>query len=55
VGLIALRGDAIARRRSRGLCLACGYDLTANVSGTCPECGTRRVAHDPSGSGPIAV
>jgi len=21
-------------------CQACGYDLTANVSGTCPECGT---------------
>jgi len=20
-------------------CLACGYDLTGNVSGTCPECG----------------
>jgi hypothetical protein len=24
-----------------GLCAACGYDLTANVSGRCPECGTR--------------
>ena len=22
------------------LCLICGYDLTANVSGVCPECGT---------------
>lgn len=28
------------RRRARpGLCTACGYDLTGNVSGTCPECG----------------
>lgn len=27
------------RRRRRGLCPGCGYDLTANVSGTCPECG----------------
>jgi hypothetical protein len=27
------------RRRRRGLCLKCGYDLTGNVSGTCPECG----------------
>jgi hypothetical protein len=27
------------RRRVRGLCAACGYDLTANVSGVCPECG----------------
>lgn len=26
----ALRGDA---------CLACGYNLTGNTSGTCPECG----------------
>ena len=28
------------RRRRRGLCPNCGYDLTANVSGSCPECGT---------------
>ena len=27
------------RRRRKGLCLACGYDLTGNVSGVCPECG----------------
>jgi len=30
------------RRRSRhrrGLCISCGYDLTGNISGTCPECG----------------
>ena len=26
-------------RQSRGLCSVCGYDLTANVSGACPECG----------------
>lgn len=23
----------------RGLCQGCGYDLTGNVSGRCPECG----------------
>jgi hypothetical protein len=28
-------------RRDRGLCPACGYDLTGNVSGTCPECGRK--------------
>jgi hypothetical protein len=28
------------QRRQNGLCLACGYDLTGNVSGVCPECGT---------------
>ena len=25
--------------RERGLCLCCGYDLTGNESGICPECG----------------
>jgi hypothetical protein len=28
------------RRRRAGCCLACGYDLTGNVSGVCPECAT---------------
>ena len=27
------------RRRKRGLCLKCGYDLTGNVTGVCSECG----------------
>ena len=27
------------RRRKLGLCTACGYDLTGNESGVCPECG----------------
>ncbi|MCC6360533.1 MAG: hypothetical protein IT450_17480 [Phycisphaerales bacterium] len=27
------------RRIDRGGCLKCGYDLTGNVSGRCPECG----------------
>ena len=35
------RREALSRRRIRsGLCPACDYDLTGNVSGTCPECGT---------------
>lgn len=29
------------RMRMAGLCRACGYDLTGNVSGTCPECGVK--------------
>jgi hypothetical protein len=29
------------RRNSCGLCRHCGYDLTGNTSGVCPECGTR--------------
>jgi hypothetical protein len=28
-------------RRWRGLCIDCGYDLTGNRSGRCPECGHR--------------
>jgi hypothetical protein len=28
------------RRVREGLCLSCGYDLTGNTSGMCPECGT---------------
>ncbi len=26
-------------RRAAGLCASCGYNLTGNVSGRCPECG----------------
>ncbi len=28
------------RRRRRGLCVNCAYNLTGNESGVCPECGT---------------
>lgn len=27
------------RRRRKCLCTKCGYNLTGNVTGTCPECG----------------
>ena len=29
------------RRCQRGLCVKCGYNLTGNESGVCPECGDR--------------
>ncbi len=29
------------RRPPPGHCLKCSYDLTGNVSGVCPECGTK--------------
>lgn len=29
-----------AREPPSGCCRLCGYDLTGNVSGTCPECGS---------------
>jgi uncharacterized paraquat-inducible protein A len=28
------------RRRAMGCCIKCGYSLTGNSSGVCPECGT---------------
>ena len=36
-----IRGPVLRpwRRRRKGLCLNCGYDLRGNVSGVCPECG----------------
>ncbi len=30
-----------SHRQKQGQCLSCGYDLTGNVSGACPECGRR--------------
>jgi hypothetical protein len=31
--------DTMATRRRTSNCVDCGYDLTGNESGTCPECG----------------
>lgn len=28
-------------RHRNGWCIGCGYNLTGNISGACPECGTR--------------
>ncbi len=35
-----LRHRSRRRRRREGWCVKCGYDLTGNESGKCPECGT---------------
>lgn len=35
------------RKHDAGLCESCGYDLTGNVSGTCPECGQTLNSHGP--------
>jgi hypothetical protein len=34
-----VRSVRLRRRRKRNQCIHCGYDLTGNVSGICPECG----------------
>ena len=39
------------RRRKRGLCIGCGYNLTGNESGVCPECGTQCSVMEKSNDG----
>ena len=44
LGACFILPDAIAtirfhRRRAEGRCLRCGYNLTGNTTGVCPECG----------------
>lgn len=46
VGLITMfwaldRLGWLPRRYEAGHCKQCGYNLTGNVSGVCPECGTK--------------
>jgi hypothetical protein len=38
------RRRLLAYRQSRRMCLHCGYNLTGNTSGVCPECGTQTTA-----------
>jgi hypothetical protein len=39
VGLMGVKDDLVERIIDPGLCSGCGYNLTGNVSGYCPECG----------------
>lgn len=42
VAVIILKAPALrAKRIAHGCCGGCGYDLQGNVTGVCPECGTR--------------
>jgi predicted RNA-binding Zn-ribbon protein involved in translation (DUF1610 family) len=36
----AARWYSKRRRKLTNVCISCGYNLTGNVSGICPECGT---------------
>ncbi len=40
VGFMGVRDEDVVRRLAANLCRTCAYDLTGNVSGICPECGT---------------
>ena len=42
------------RRRELLLCRFCGYNLTGNTSGMCPECGAACKAASPAGASPAA-
>lgn len=37
--LIGAVQKALFRPPAKGMCQSCGYNLTGNVSGVCPECG----------------
>ena len=37
-----LRAGRRYRRGRRNQCVGCGYDLTGNESGMCPECGNKK-------------
>lgn len=39
VGWIIARSRARKRKLDPNACVGCGYDLTGNLSGRCPECG----------------
>ena len=38
--MIQSRRNRADARAAVGLCMLCGYNLTGNTSGVCPECGT---------------
>jgi hypothetical protein len=50
--LLPLRWVRMARDKAEGPCCpTCGYNLTGNVSGVCPECGTQASRHLFCGTG----
>jgi len=44
VGLLLFRLGKRSGRRSANCCATCGYNLTGNTSGVCPECGSPVIA-----------
>ena len=41
--IAAFHARRFRSRRHRGACQSCGYDLTGNTTGKCPECGAETV------------
>ena len=48
VGFWGVADEIVVRRLSAEVCSQCGYNLTGNVSGICPECGTMIRGLEPS-------
>jgi len=44
-GVLVLQGFFWRKYGSKNTCFECGYDMTGNISGRCPECGTQFVPH----------
>lgn len=48
--MFTFRSERVEEDDFAAVCETCGYDLTGNVSGVCPECGTpvsgRPIGHD---------
>jgi len=44
-GILLFKRFRARKRNSQNRCIACGYNLTANTSGICPECG-RAITHN---------
>ena len=40
LAIMTIREYRMIKRRRPMHCSTCGYNLTGNASGTCPECGT---------------
>jgi hypothetical protein len=49
-GIVLYRQGVRRKRRDAPVCVRCGYSLTGNVSGVCPECGVPMRA-DKAGEG----
>ncbi len=51
IAAVARIPPVLERRRQRGRCPECGYDLRGNRDAGCPECGWRRLIARPAQAG----
>ena len=53
VGFMGVKDEEVERVLDPALCRGCGYNLTGNVSGVCPECGILVPIVEPDVDGPV--